>query len=73
MNHDMIELSDEQLDMVAGGGDAGFDFEQKILNKINTSINVNTIVAPTVAITLFSKDVQVAGSQNLIGNLTHQS
>jgi hypothetical protein len=73
MNHDMIELNDEQLDMVAGGNDAGFNFEQQILNKINTSINVNTIVAPTVSVALFSKDIHVAGAQSLIGNTTHQN
>jgi len=60
MNHDMIELNDEQLDMVAGGDGNG-------------STITNIIQSDTTAVNFYTKDSKTYGAAISLRNKVGQS
>lgn len=62
----IIELTEEQLDMVSGG--SGFSF-----HGINIDVPINLDIAPTINIAVLSKDVWQYGSLNYLSNSSNQS
>jgi len=72
MNHEMIELNDEQLDMVAGGSGSFINLQNVGSPQININAIANVVVAPTIAVTLWSKDVTVVGAYTDIINQIRQ-
>jgi hypothetical protein len=62
MNHDMIELNDEQLDMVAGGDGNG-----------NSSIIANSFRSDTSNTTLWASGVQNFGAAFSVRNSVGQN
>ncbi len=68
MNNDtnVVELTEEQLDMVNGGSGLSF-------RGINVDVPINLNVAPTINVAVLSKDVWQYGSLNYLNNSSTQS
>ncbi len=70
MNNDknMFELSDEQLDTVAGAGFGykgyGVNIDLNINTPVNVAVAVPTLIAPTIGINVFSPGASVNGGNN---------